>query len=120
MRAFRPGRRLCHRPGPSRFSPQLAWRWNDILATLLHLQKLGETSPYDDVIQVFRNPATGGHVTPTFGCAIQMLRPGMRTCAHRHTTSAVYQVFRGRGCSVIAGKRYDWSEGDYFALPHRA
>jgi gentisate 1,2-dioxygenase len=71
------------------------------------------------VIEVFRNPATGGHVTPTFGCAIQMLRPGIRTKAHRHTTSAVYHVVRGSGYSIVEGRRYDWSEGDYFALPHR-
>ena len=25
----------------------------------------------------------------------------------------------GRGHSIIQGKRYDWGEGDYFALPHR-
>jgi gentisate 1,2-dioxygenase len=103
-----------------RFSPRLAWRWNEIWAALSHREKLGEYSPYDDVIEVFRNPATGRHVTPTFGCAIQMLRPGVHTKAHRHTSSAVYHVFRGRGYSVVDGQRYDWAEGDYFALPHRA
>ncbi len=82
-------------------------------------EKLGEANPYDDVIVEFRDPATGRHVTPTFGCAIQKLRPGVHTRAHRHTTSAVYHVVSGRGHSIIQGKRYDWGEGDYFALPHR-
>ncbi len=106
--------------GDRRFSAQLAWRWNDILSRLRHLEKTGAASPFDDLIEVFRNPATGAHVTPTIGCAIQMLRPGVHTKAHRHTTSAVYHVFRGRGYSVIDGRRHDWSEGDYLALPHRA
>jgi gentisate 1,2-dioxygenase len=29
-------------------------------------------------------------------------------------------VVSGRGHSIIEGRRYDWSKGDYFALPHRA
>ena len=103
-----------------RFSAQLAWRWNDIWSRLSHLERTSAPDPHDDIIEVFRNPATGANVTPTIGCAIQLLRPGVRTRAHRHTTSAVYHVFRGRGYSVIEGRRYDWSEGDYLALPHRA
>jgi gentisate 1,2-dioxygenase len=103
-----------------RFSSQLVWRSDAILAALKHREKLGDVSPYDDVVEVFRNPATGGPVTPTFGCMIQMLRPGVRTKAHRHTSSAVYHVVRGRGYSIIDGRRFDWGEGDYLALPHRA
>jgi gentisate 1,2-dioxygenase len=106
--------------GDSRFSSRLVWRWNDIWETLLRREQEGAISPYDDVIEVFRSPATGKQVTPTFGCAIQMLRPGVRTQTHRHTSSAVYHVFRGNGFSIVDGQRYDWSEGDYFALPHRA
>ena len=37
--------------------------------------------------------------------------------AHRHTASTVYHVAEGRGDSVIAGKRFDWSEGDTFVVP---
>jgi gentisate 1,2-dioxygenase len=106
--------------GDLKFSPKLVWRWNEIWQALLEGRAAGQCSPYDDVILVLRNPVTGGHVTPTFGCAMQMLRPGIHTKAHRHTTSAVYQVFRGRGYSIINSQRYDWEEGDYFALPHRA
>ena len=31
----------------------------------------------------------------------------------------MYHVFRGRGYSIINGHRYDWEQGDYFALPPR-
>jgi gentisate 1,2-dioxygenase len=29
----------------------------------------------------------------------------------------VYQVFRGRGYSVVGGQRLDWEQGDIFAVP---
>ena len=103
-----------------RFSSKLVWRSHEIAKLLAEKEKLGEANPYDDVIVEFRDPATDRHVTPTFGCAIQKLRPGVHTHAHRHTTSAVYHVVSGRGHSVIDGRRYGWCEGDYFALPHRA
>jgi len=103
----------------SRFSPQFAYRWDDTWNMLRDLEKRGEASPFDDLVSEFRNPVNGGHVTPTMGCVIQMLRPGVHTRAHQHSSSAVYHVFRGRGWSVIDGKRHDWSEGDYFALPGR-
>ena len=106
-------------PADPRFSSKLVWRSDEIAKALAHGEKLGEANPYDDVIVEFRDPATGRHVTPTFGCAIQKLRPSVHTRAHRHTTSAVYHVVSGRGHSIIQGKRYDWGEGDYFALPHR-
>jgi gentisate 1,2-dioxygenase len=103
-----------------RFSSKLVWRWNEIWETLQQREKEGAISAYDDVIEVFRDPVGGQQVTPTFGCAIQMLRPGIRTQAHRHTSSAIYHVVRGSGYSIVEGERYDWSAGDYFALPHRA
>jgi len=74
-------------------------------------------SPYDDVALEYTDPRTGGHVLPALACSIQLLRPGVRTRAHRHTSSAVYQVFRGRGYSVVNGQRLDWEQGDFLALP---
>jgi gentisate 1,2-dioxygenase len=98
-------------------SPQRAYRWRDTYATLAHLAALGEADPYDDVAVEYLNPTTGGHALPTLGCAMQLLRPGSRTRAHRHTSSAVYQVFRGEGYSVVNGQRLSWAQGDIFALP---
>jgi gentisate 1,2-dioxygenase len=50
-------------------------------------------------------------------CWIQMLRPGERLKAHRHTGSAVYYVVRGEGESVIDGCRFPWGQGDIITLP---
>ncbi len=54
---------------------------------------------------------------PTIGASAQMLRPGERTRAHRHTGSFVYQVAKGSGYSVIDGVRFDWTERDIFVIP---
>jgi gentisate 1,2-dioxygenase len=49
-----------------------------------------------------------------------MLRPGVRTRAHRETSSAVYHVVAGSGFTEIDGVRHAWGEGDFFAVPPRA
>jgi gentisate 1,2-dioxygenase len=54
---------------------------------------------------------------PTLGCYVQMLRPGERTQAHRHTSSAVYHVVEGKGCSAVGGTALDWEDKDVFAVP---
>ncbi len=99
------------------FSPQHAYPFRETYATLSHLAAMGEASPYDDVAVEYVNPQTCGPALPTLGCAMQLLRPGVRTQAHRHVSSAVYQVFRGRGYSVVNGQRLDWEQGDLFAVP---
>jgi gentisate 1,2-dioxygenase len=99
------------------FSPQRLYRWDDTYAALTQMAAVGEASPYEDVAVAYVNPLTGRHALPTLGCQMQLLRPGVRTRAHRHTSSAVYHVFRGQGYSVIGGRRYDWAAGDFLTLP---
>ena len=53
----------------------------------------------------------------TIGASMQMLRPGEKTKAHRHTGSFLYQVAKGEGYSVIDGKRFDWREREIFCVP---
>jgi gentisate 1,2-dioxygenase len=74
-------------------------------------------SPYDDLILEYRDPSGHSSVLDTMSAYIQMLRPGVQTKAHRHTSSAVYHVVRGSGTSLIAGQRFDWGKGDTFAVP---
>ena len=97
-------------------SPLLNYKWDP---TYEALKKMGEgaASPFDDVCFEYLNPNTGGPVLPTIGCAIQMIRTGVHTRAHRQVGSAVYHVFEGRGYSVINGQRFDWERGDFFVVP---
>ncbi len=80
----------------------------------------GPADPFDDVIMEYRDPATGRSVVPALGCYLQLLRPGVRTRAHRETSSAVYHVVAGTGFTEIDGVRHQWGEGDFFAVPPRA
>ena len=97
----------------------LHYRWETAYAELMSRAK-GEPDPFDDVIMEYLDPATGGPVIPTIGCYLQMLRPGVQTRAHTQTSSAVYHVVAGSGVTEIGGVRYDWGEGDFFAVPPRA
>jgi gentisate 1,2-dioxygenase len=50
-------------------------------------------------------------------CQIQMLRAAEKTKAHRHTSSAIYHVWRGSGVTTIGDRRYEWEKGDSFVVP---
>jgi gentisate 1,2-dioxygenase len=76
-----------------------------------------DPDPFDGTLLEYQNPLTGGPALPTIGTAIQSLRPGVKGKSHRHTGSAVYYVVRGEGTTVIDGQRFDWSKGDFLALP---
>jgi len=102
---------------PSPITPILSYPWTETEPALQRLAALGVADPFDDVSFDYTNPLTGGHVLPTFGCRIQMLRPGIRTRAHRHAYTSVYHAFRGRGTTIVDGTRIDWEQGDFFTLP---
>jgi gentisate 1,2-dioxygenase len=98
------------------YSPLWHYKWDRTYEALTSLAQI-DSSPFDDVAMEYSDPATGGPVLRTMACWIQLIRPGIRTRAHRQTSSAVYQVFRGQGYSVINGQRFDWNEGDFFVVP---
>jgi gentisate 1,2-dioxygenase len=95
------------------------YRWETAYAELTSRSK-GEADPFDDIIMEYVDPATGGAVVPAIGCYLQMLRPGVRTRAHKQTSSAVYHVVAGAGSTEIEGVPHEWGEGDFFAVPPRA
>jgi gentisate 1,2-dioxygenase len=105
------------RTGPP--ARHLHYRWETAWAELQRRAREAP-DPYDDVVMQYVDPASGGSVIPAFGCYLQLLRPGVRTRTHRETSSAVYHVVEGRGFTTIDAVRYDWTEGDFFAIPPRA
>jgi gentisate 1,2-dioxygenase len=96
------------------YSPVFRYGWDESYSAL---KKIGERSPFDGTVYDYKNPLTGGPIMPTIGAQLQRLAPGEETRTHRHTGSAIYQVAKGRGWSLIAGQRFDWEEKDIFALP---
>jgi gentisate 1,2-dioxygenase len=99
-----------------RASPLLAYT-KDKAEEALRLASGLDADPYDDILLEYQNPLTGGSIFPTIGTALQLLRPGVETKAHRHTGSAVYYVVRGEGTTVMGEERFDWGPGDFMALP---
>src|SRR3989338_4932689 len=77
----------------------------------------GKPQPYEGYAMEYVNPLTGGPTLPTLSCWMQMLRPGMRTQTHRHTSTSIYHAFRGSGVTVINGEPFHWEKGDTFVVP---
>ncbi len=96
--------------------PPFRYRWEDTEKTF---KALGENpgDPYDGLLLRYVNPLTGGPTLPTFSCEIQMLRPGETTKSHRHTSTAIYHAFKGKGYTVVGAKRFEWKKGDSFTVP---
>jgi gentisate 1,2-dioxygenase len=93
------------------FSPLLIYAWEQTQRALEEMRD-EEGDPHDGVLLEYTHPQTGGTVLPTMACYVQMLRPGQRLRAHRHTGSAVYYVVEGEGETVIDGQRFVWGKGD--------
>ena len=72
--------------------------------------------PVDDVVLEYRNPLDGGPAMRTMGMQLQMLRPGFRGQARRHTGSKLYYVKRGSGTTIVGGVPYEWNAGDFLAV----
>ncbi|MDU0957212.1 MAG: cupin domain-containing protein [Bradyrhizobium sp.] len=109
------------RPADSRwskgYSPMFKYEWEPTYDSLRKYAAATDGSPFDGILMNYVNPITGGHVMQTIGASMQLLRPGEKTKAHRHTGSFIYQVAKGRGYSIVAGKRLDWQERDIFCVP---
>ena len=99
------------------YSPLLRYPFDATYESLHRAAAAGIESPFDGVMLRYTNPHTGGHVMATMGAAMQLLRPGEATRAHRHTGNVVYQVAKGSGHSVVGGRRFDWVEKDIFCVP---
>jgi gentisate 1,2-dioxygenase len=101
----------------SAVSPVMSYPWSQSEPELTRRAADGQIDPFDDVVHDYTNPLTGGHVLPTIGCRIQLLRPGVHTRAHRHAYTSVYHVFRGSGSTIVDGVRIEWKSGDFLTLP---
>jgi len=99
------------------YSPLLRYGWDQTYQALLDYAKASDGSACDGLILRYSNPRTGGHIMQTMGAHMQMLRPGEKTWAHRHTGNVIYNVAKGSGYSVLNGQRFDWQEKDIFCVP---
>lgn len=73
--------------------------------------------PHDGVIIEFVDPMTGSPVMSTLSYRAQLLRPGERLQAHRHTSSAIYCVMEGTGTTFVNDVALHWEPNDAFCIP---
>jgi gentisate 1,2-dioxygenase len=99
-------------------TPPFRYAWEDTLATLQALKDCEtEGDPYNGLLLTYTHPTTGGPTLPTFACELQLLSPKLRTKTHRHVSTTIYQVFKGRGTTLVNGESLEWTEGDIFVIP---
>jgi gentisate 1,2-dioxygenase len=97
-------------------SPLLLYSWDKTYQSLGTLRDAAGDE-WDDLALEYTHPQTGKALLPTMACWVQMIRPGKRLEAHRHTGSAVYYVVQGSGETIIDGSRFVWERGDIITLP---
>jgi gentisate 1,2-dioxygenase len=115
-----PGMRpLTYRPNGKAYSPLFTYKWSEARPALDRLSD-SDASPFDGRAIRYVNPITGGPIMPTLDATLQLLRPGEETRAHRHTSSSIYYVAEGLGCSQVADQTINWETGDVFAVPNWA
>ena len=93
------------------------YKWADTHRRLNALVQAASPDNFDGYLLEYQNPKTDGPTMPTIQCALSLLRPGQETEAHRHTSTAIYHAFRGRGSSFVGEERFDWEAGDSFVVP---
>ncbi len=97
-------------------APLGRYKWD---LTKKGIEGMSEFEPdlYDGYAIEYINPSTGKDANNRIGSRMQMLPLGFRGKAHRHVHSNVYHVFKGEGYTVMNGEKFEWKEGDFFALP---
>lgn len=113
--------RLGFARAPQQDSTQLRgvpfrYAWQDTYKALKVMSR-NDQDPYDGTLLRYINPATGGYTYPTMSCEIQLLEPNQITKMHRHTSTAIYHVFAGRGRTAVGESHLEWKKGDSFVIP---
>ena len=94
------------------------YKWRDTEPALRALTKTpAARDRFDGYLLEYRNPVTGGPTMTTIQCSVQLLPAKEETEAHRHTSTVMYHVFRGRGTTQIGEQQFNWQQGDTFVVP---
>ena len=103
----------------AKLAPLGSFKWSKTQDALDGLSEF-EPNEFDGYAVEFFNPSSGEAAHPNISSWMQKLPSGFHSKAHRHTSSKVYQVYKGSGYSVINGVKFEWSQGDYFVVPNWA
>ena len=84
---------------------------------LEQMRRQDEWDPCHGLKLRYVNPVDGNSAMPTISAFIQLLPKGFETTPYRSTDATVFSPVEGRGCSKIAGERFDWNPRDVFVVP---
>ena len=108
---------VSHQRGTgNRGTPMFVYRWAQTERALEAMRGYAG-SPHDGIMLEYVNPLNGEAVTTTMSFAVQLLRGGETTRAHRHTSSTAYCCLKGRGRTTVGGTVMEWGENDMFVVP---
>ncbi len=105
---------------PQLSEPAHVWRWRDMLPFIERAVREVRMEDAERRVLLLTNPAFGGRAVTTtnLSAGLQILEPGERALAHRHTLSALRFVMSGTGATTIVdGKRCPMAEGDLILTP---
>ncbi len=119
-------------PTPAKSGLPFLWRWEDLRSVIYPTRSSIDrlVSRNDNLASneaerrgfALVNPTLFGgppYMTNTLYSDIQLLRPGERCTAHRHTSSASRFIMEGSGgYTVIDGERLDFLPGDLVITPN--
>jgi gentisate 1,2-dioxygenase len=93
--------------------------WNAIEPVLDALLKSPAHSEGEEKSLLLYSKRTGElkGTTPTLAASFQVIPPGIRLRAHRHTAATIQYVVQGKGYLVADGVRHDWGKGDMVVFP---
>jgi 1-hydroxy-2-naphthoate dioxygenase len=92
------------------------YAWKETYKTL---KTMGDSDrdPYEGALLRYVNPVTAGFTYPTMSCEIQLFKGKEKTKTHRHTSTALYHVFKGQGRTTVGEGYLEWKKGDSFVIP---
>jgi gentisate 1,2-dioxygenase len=102
-----------------KIAPLGNYKWPQTSSSIESLCRF-EPDPYDGFAVEYINPSNGQTANPNIAAWMQKLPAGYRSKAHRHTSSTIYQVFKGSGHTIINGICFDWAKGDFLVVPNWA
>jgi gentisate 1,2-dioxygenase len=96
------------------------WKWQEMRELMLESEKLIGINEAERRGLILANPGLGGkpYMTNTIFGDVQILSPGERAPAHRHTTSASRFFFEGNGAyTTVEGEKCTMGPGDLVINP---
>jgi gentisate 1,2-dioxygenase len=97
-----------------------SWRWHDTLPLIERAVREVGMEDAERRVLLLKHPAYAGRgvATGIFTAGLQILEPGERAQAHRHSLSAIRFIMSGAGAvTIVDGKRCPMEEGDLILTP---